>query len=597
MKRKVILGISGGERNSCAAIAIDGRIIAAAEEERFNRTKFYTGFPDKAVNFCTGQADVSIEDITDIAVGYFMSEYHNDRGGSVTDEGNPFIEGLSHSYDIPHRVAEACGAMGSYGVERNRINLHRIPHHLAHAAAAFYLHNIKEAAYLSVDYMAEMDAIAAGRICHGDYVQYFSLKLTDSIAALYAAVTEYLGFRGLSDEYKVMGLASYGSPIYIEEMRKLVELRRDGTISLNTDYFSIDFIFGAAPHVTEKFVTLFGPARSFGAKPDRKAADIAASLQLILREAVLHLARRLRDRSGLDTLCYTGEFALNCDVNTALAEAKLFKHIYIHPASHDAGTAIGAALYVDGMARQGRTFHHDDFSVYLGPGYSDKDVKGILEDSAMSYIRLEDEDLISVCADDLRRGKIVGWFQGRMEMGPRALGNRSILADPRSRKMVDIINKKIKLREQFRPFAPSVLEEDARDCFEFPEGADMSYMLFLARAKKMTMKKGPAIVHIDGTSRPQTVSYEQNPLYWKLISKFKKLTGVPFILNTSFNINGEPIVCTPLEALKCFSDTNMDVLYIGNYRMLRSRKFKRVRQAGDIRVTKYAKKGDADQSV
>lgn len=545
MKKEIILGLTGPEHSSAAALMIEGELIAAAEEERFSRVKNYTGFPSNAVKFCLRYAGISAGDITDIAVGEVLLQDRGKRAGI-------WFEGLD--------------ALCDEGAKLDKINW--VPHHLSHIAAVFYIYNVGEAAFLNIDRSGEQSVIAGGEILNDSITVKFEVAPPHSLGALYAAITEHLGFRRFADEYKVMGLASFGTPSYIKEVSSLIALKGDGRLELNGAYFK----FGAGTcregRDAEQFSKLLGRPRLANEKLDLRHADIAASLQVVMKDAVQYLLAHLKKLSACQNLCYTGELALNCAVNTAVAESGIFKKIFVHPACHDAGTAIGACFYTDRITRlRSRRPVSIPAGVYLGNYNSCEQVRNEVVTAAFPFEELYEEELIRRCAKDLADGRVVAWFQGRTEWGHRALGNRSILADPRDADMTERINAKIKYRETFRPFAPSVLAEEARGYFEYPEGIDMSHMLYLANANEITRRIAPAVVHVDGTSRIQTVSYQQNPVYWRLISAFYQLTGVPMVLNTSFNVKDEPIVNTPGDAIRCFASTDIDVMYIGNFRL------------------------------
>jgi carbamoyltransferase len=557
MKREIILGISGLERSPAAALMIDGAIIAAAEEERFSRLKNASGFPFRAAQFCLSHARIRLDEVTNIAFGKSLSRVLQEDASLEYSTGKEY-----RSWPQFARLFDGSA---------NNVTIDCVPHQLAHAASAFSLCPGESAAFLTVDHYGESKPIAAGYITPRQCRTYFSSGYPDSLAMVYAAVTGYLGFRPLSDEYRVMGLAAYGMPSFMGTMNDIVKLKDNGTIEINTEYFIFPGSGNRVPLASDKFIAAFGAPRDPRCGINKIHKDIASSLQHVMRRALIHLARHLKKLTDLDTLCYSGDLALNCDCNTALAETGLFKNIYIHPASHDAGTAVGACWYSDRILKGNKRKHDTSSPVYLGSEFSCENIAQLIDPFIFDFQELNEQVLISECAYALASGKVAGWFQGRAEWGPRALGNRSILADPRQSGVAGRVNEKIKFREPFRPFAPSVLIEDARDYFEFPEGIDMSSMLFLAKAKAIAGENAPAVVHVDGTCRVQTVSFGQNPLYWRLLSKFKEITGVPVLLNTSFNVNGEPIVNTPQEALRCFSSSNLDVLYIGNFRVTKVR--------------------------
>jgi carbamoyltransferase len=441
-----------------------------------------------------------------------------------------------------------------------RAKYQEVYHHLAHAASSFFLSPYHEAAVLVVDGLGELTSTSIG---HGEGGKIRLLNeqfFPHSLGLLYSLVTDYLGFEANSDEYKVMGLASYGKPAFYESFSNFVQLTADGMFRLNLEYFNPGF--RGPNYLGEKFYKTFGPVRQRGEAVTERHADIAASLQKCLEEAVFHIANHLHNLTGQKQLCLAGGVALNCSMNGKLIERTPFKQVFIQPAANDPGTAIGAAYYVYHQTLG----HRRDFQMthaYLGPEYSNEEIKKALDLAKQMYAFFEEPELLKYAAKLLAEGKIVGWFQGRMEWGPRALGNRSILADPTRSDMKDIINYYVKHREEFRPFAPAVVEERAKEFFEVSEPSP--FMLFACRVKEEAKNKIPAVTHIDGTARVQTISRDVNARFYNLIVEFERLRGVPVLLNTSFNIMGEPIVCTPRDAVRCFAACGMDALVIGNF--------------------------------
>jgi carbamoyltransferase len=440
----------------------------------------------------------------------------------------------------------------------------RVKHHLCHAASAFLISPYDQAATLTVDGSGEIASTTLG-VGQGSRIRIFKeIHFPHSLGYLYVALTHYLGFTPDSDEYKVMALASFGEPRYYEAFKKIIRLKPGGGYEFDLSYFNYQRGI-RMPWVSEKFVRAFGPRRRRGAELTRHHYDIAWALQKRLEDAVLHLAGHLHDRTGLRNLCFAGGTALNCRLNQALLRESPFENVFVQPAANDAGTGIGSAFYIwHGLGRP-RDFVLED--MYLGPGYSRTQCRMALDDANLSAEELAEDQLIERTADLLEKGKVVAWFQGRMEMGPRALGNRSILADPRRAEMKDVINSKVKHRESFRPFAPAVLEEAAAEYFQ---GAIASpYMLFVFPVRPEKIDVIPAVAHVDGTARIQTVTRGANPRFFELLKAFERKTGVPVLLNTSFNVMGEPIVCTPQEAITCYRSTQIDALVLNDFLLVK----------------------------
>jgi carbamoyltransferase len=433
-------------------------------------------------------------------------------------------------------------------------------HHMSHAASAFLVSPYDEAAILTVDGVGEWATASFGVGRGTDITLFKEIRFPHSLGLLYSAFTYYLGFKVNSAEYKVMGLAPYGKPVHFDRiMRDMVHLNDDGSFKLNMDYFSYDYgltmtnggfseFFGGPPRKPESWMT----EREF---------DIAASVQKVCEEVVLRMARHIHRETGLTRLCMAGGVALNCVANGRVIRETPMKELFVQPAAGDAGGAVGVAHYLYNTLEKkprGRAWTH----AYLGPDYSDHEIARYLEAHAIPHRRRPRAELLAETARLLSAGNVIGWFQGRMEFGPRALGGRSILADPRDPKMRDTLNMKIKFREGFRPFAPSVLEDKAAEWFDID--CESPYMLLVAQVRE-GKRVIPSVTHVDGSARLQTVSREQNPLYYDLIAEFEKVTGVPVVINTSFNVRGEPIVCTPHDAYLCFMRTNMDHLVLGPF--------------------------------
>lgn len=577
----IILGLNAFHGDSAAALLRDGKIIAAAEEERFVRIKHWAGFPERAVRYCLAEGGVSLADVDVIAVNRNPSA-HRLRKVLFSLRRRPSyafvrdrLRSAARIVDIRRDFEAAFRGEG----ERCRGRVQQVHHHEAHLASAFYLSGFEEAAVCSIDgfgdFVSTMTAAGTGTgIEILDRVHF-----PHSLGLFYLAFTQYLGFPKYGDEYKVMGLSAYGSPSFLEEMREVVQLRDDGTFRLDLDFFvhhaggvSMTWEGGEpemGPVFSPKMEEVFGLARKKEDPVEDRHKDIAASMQARYEECFFHLLEHLHRKTGSRRLALAGGCAMNSLANGKIFERSPFREVFIQPAAGDAGGALGAALCV----------HHDDGSngrlprmedAYLGPEYGERDLRariaGTPEISAAAgryrVVAFDDkEDLCRETAERIARGQVVGWFQGRMEWGPRALGNRSIVVDPRRPDMKEILNAKVKRRESFRPFAPSILREAVADYFETDADVPFMQQAFKIRPEKRTVI--PAVTHVDGTGRLQTVTESQNPLYYGLIREFGRLTGVPVVLNTSFNEN-EPIVNRPEEALDCFLRTRMDVLVLGS---------------------------------
>lgn len=577
-----ILGINGFHGDSSAVLLRDGYFRCGIEEERLNRIKHWAGFPEQAIRAVIADPQASLADIEHVAISRNPSAHFiqkvtfalRKRQGLDTIKSR--LANIRKVADLGDRLRAMDG--GFHG------DIHHVEHHRAHIASAFFCAPYDEAACLSVDgfgdFCSSMAAIGRGN--HIDVLDH--VLYPHSLGIFYTAVTQFLGFPKYGDEYKVMGLASYGEPRFLPQMRKVVLLKDDGQFETDLDYF-----LHAAEGVTmswesgepvigrlfsSKFIEEFGPAREPGSEIASHHEDIAASLQAMYEEAFFHRLNWLQHRTGLKKLCLAGGCAMNSVANGKIFRNTGFTDVYIQSAAGDAGTALGAALYVWHQELQ----HPRDFVMThscWGPQYDDSAIVASLRNNLPGFdgtpaqtrmLRVKRHDTVDALtmetAEAISRGEIIGWFQGRSEWGPRALGNRSILADPRRAEMKDILNSRIKRRESFRPFAPSILEERVGDYFE--ESYPDPFMIKVYPIRPAKRGEIPAVTHVDGTGRLQTVSATQNPRYWALIRAFDRLTGVPVLLNTSFNEN-EPIVNTPAEALQCFLRTSMDRLVLGDW--------------------------------
>ncbi len=555
------LGFFG--HDAAAAIAIDGEVVACAAEERFTRVKHGLNvagnplLPRNAIAYCLDVAGARAEEV-DVVAHYcdftaarvderlsLMAPYVRDGDGAcVAQEYRDVYGAMMSGAVVAGQFERITGAAPRAFVQ--------VPHHMAHAASAYLASGFDEAVILTVDGAGEVESslLAVGR--EGSIEPVHRYALPTSLGTLYLMITVYLGFRSLDDEYKVMGLASYGDPRrYRPFFDGVVQLTGDGGYSTAA---IADPDFGAA------LVAALGPPRARGDAIEQRHADIAAALQRSVEGAVLHVLRHARDEIGLDNLCLAGGVALNCAMNGAIARSGVFRRIFVQPASSDEGCAVGAALYAGAERGMGRVpWKH----TYFGPGFTDAQIDAALDRVSDRVTWSRSADTAARAAAEIARGRVHAWFQGRMEFGPRALGNRGILADPRDPDMRDRVNRKVKKREPFRPFAPAVLEEEAHAWFDMGSIESSPFMLFTFDVRDSVRHLLPAVTHVDGTARVQTVSREVNPLFWRLIDVFESLTGVPVVLNTSFNVRNEPIVCTPDDALRCFLSTDIDSMTIG----------------------------------
>ena len=593
-----LLGISAFYHDSAAAIIHNGKIIAAAQEERFTRKKHDAGFPRKAIQYCIAEANIQPSELENI-VFYekpflkferLLETYlaFAPRGFTSFYKAMPIWikEKLFQKSKIVRELNELFGKTISWDEK-----LLFSDHHLSHASSAFFPSPFKSAAILTLDGVGEWTTTSCALGKENTIKTISEIHFPHSVGLLYSAFTFFLGFKVNSGEYKVMGLAPYGKPIYSETIKQnLIELSNDGSFHINMSYFN---------YATGLTMTNSKFHRLFGCKPrppetalTQKHMDLAASIQNVTEEIILKIAKNLQKQTQKSNLCLAGGVALNCVANGILLREKIFKKIWIQPASGDAGGAIGAALaawHIHFKNKRTEAFNTDSMNgSFLGPQFTNDEIEVDLTSLGAVYKKFTKLELIELVSKELASGKIIGWMQGRMEFGPRALGARSIIADPRSPKMQRQLNLKIKYRESFRPFAPSVLEEDVTDFFEHKTSS--KYMLFVAKVKKNKHKainkkdnklNGidrlsvprttiPAVTHVDYSARIQTVDKETNPLFHQLITSFKQKTSCPMVVNTSFNVRGEPIVCTPADAFRCFMGTEIDVLAIGDFVLLKS---------------------------
>ncbi|MDJ0609810.1 MAG: carbamoyltransferase [Kiloniellales bacterium] len=593
-----ILGISAFYHDSAAALVDDGRIVAAAQEERFTRKKHDSGFPAQAIAACLDQAGCGLADVDYVAFydkPFLKFERLLETYLAFAPRGF-----RSFSMAIPVWIKEKLfqkslllKELEAFAPENGLAGkLLFAEHHQSHAASAFYPSPFQDAAVLTMDGVGEWatTSLSVGRDNRLEMLK--EIHFPHSLGLLYSAFTYYTGFKVNSGEYKVMGLAPYGEPKYADLiLENLIDVKSDGSFKLNMDYF--DYCTGLTMTNARFDRLMGGPPRGAEERLDQRHMDLAASVQAVTEEVVLRLGRSIAKETGQRKLCLAGGVALNCVANGKLLREGIFDDIWIQAAAGDAGGSLGAALTAYhwhlGKERQITNVADGMSGAYLGPAFSDEQVRQALEAEGAVFTLLDEEELLDSVADGLADGKAVGWFQGRMEFGPRALGNRSILGDARSPSMQKVLNLKVKYRESFRPFAPSCLAEDVGAWFEIDRPSP--YMLLVADVKKERQKAMtdeeesrfgidklnvarsdiPAVTHVDYSARIQTVHKETNPRYHGLISRFKARTGCPVIVNTSFNVRGEPIVGSPKDAFHCFMGTELDMLAVGNYLLLKER--------------------------
>ena len=569
-----ILGINAYHGDASAAIIHDGKLIAAVEEERFNRKKHCAGFPTLAIRYCLEAAGITAAELDHVGISRDPSAHlHKKILFSITRL--PGLSGiisarLANAAKVRNLREELARAL-ALPADSFRAQFHNVEHHKAHMASCFLVSGFDTAAVLSIDGFGDFISTMWG-YGEGNRIEVLGeVEYPHSVGIVYTATSQYLGFPKYGDEGKVMGLAPYGRPRFIEQFRDIVQTERNGRFKLNLDYFlhhsegvemsweegspSIGRIF------SNKYIETFGPARQHGMPLASHHQDIAASLQGRLEEVGFHVLNHLHQETGSKRLALSGGVAFNSVMNGKVLLNTRFEEVYVQPAAGDAGTALGVCYWIENVLLQRpRTFVMEH--AYTGPEYKNGHIERVVHSSGLKHRLLDNAELTRAAAQAIADGKIVGWFQGKMEFGPRALGNRSIVVDPRRPEMKDILNARIKKREPFRPFAPSILEERVSEYFEQTHPAPTMLMVYQIKPEKRRVI--PAVTHVDGSGRLQTVSRDTNQLYYELIREFDRITGVPVVLNTSFN-EDEPIVCTPEQAMDCFQRTRMDVLFLGNY--------------------------------
>ncbi len=590
-----IVGINAFHGDSSACLVRDGEIVAAAEEERFRRIKHWAGFPSQAIAYCLSEARIELSDVDIVAVNSDPTSSFLKKVEFTLRQRPDFRLILDRLRNQSKRQSIEAELASAFPAEAFKGKVQRVEHHLAHLASAFLVSPFREACVASIDGFGDF-ASAAWGVGRGSKINIDTrVYFPHSLGVFYQALTQYIGFPHYGDEYKVMGLAPYGRPEMLSQMRQIVKLKEGGGFELDLRFFrhhreTIDYAWdGGSPHVgtlyTPELEKLLGPARGQNEPLEQKHRDIARSVQAMYEEAFFHLVNHLYEKHRLDSLTLAGGCAMNSVANGKVLRQSPFKRLYVQSAAGDAGGAIGAAIYAWHQTKEGKAASTPATGAlvgdavagrlvmdhaYFGPAASEDEIASLLkaraadiEASGCTFERIEDEqDLCLKTAESVARGEVVGWFQGRMEWGPRALGNRSIVGDPRRSDMKDILNLKIKRRESFRPFAPSVLKQHVAEWFE--EDGDVPFMMQVYQIREEKRGQIPAVTHVDGSGRLQTVYKETNQRYWRLIEAFRQITGVPMVLNTSFNEN-EPVVCRAVEALDCFLRTKMDVLVLGDY--------------------------------
>ncbi|MES9899864.1 MAG: carbamoyltransferase C-terminal domain-containing protein [Sedimenticola sp.] len=572
-----ILGINAYHGDSSACLIKDGVLLSAAEEERFRRIKHWAGFPSEAITYCLAEVGISLADVEHVAINQDSRANLWEKIG-FTLAKRPSLSMVIDRIKNKRERTKAEDKLTSTVGGGFKGKVHEIEHHLSHLSSAFHVSPFEESVIVSVDGFGDFASAAWGYGLGNDITIDDKVYFPHSLGIFYQALTQWLGFPNYGDEYKVMGLAPYGEPRFINEMREIVQLREDGSFRLNLAYFrhhseKIEYEWESGePRMgalfSDSLSDLLGTARKIGDELTQRHKDIACSIQSMYEEAFFHLLNTLHKCHGGENLCLAGGCAMNSVANGKVYRQTPFKKVYIQSAAGDAGGAIGAAYatwqklggsrkFVMDHAYWGPEFKNSDFRVLLGKHAA------ALEEQLCKISQINEEGMLcEQTARAISEGKVIGWFQGRMEWGPRALGNRSILGDPRRADMKDILNLKIKRRESFRPFAPSILREAVADWFEQDDDVPFMMQVYPIRENKRAVI--PAVTHVDGSGRLQTVTEATNPRYHRLISAFGRMTGVPIVLNTSFNEN-EPVVCSPEEALDCFLRTKMDVLVLGNW--------------------------------
>ena len=567
IKKNIILGVNYGGHDCSAALMIDGKLIASCEEERFNLEKHTRKFPYNAINECLKIGKVKKKDISRVAVGYDQIRFINEKYLNLTIKNEKYLETIVKDFDVIKRATVIDDEISNFIGPHAEFDVHE--HHLCHLASSYYPSGYKKSLLASYDGKGE---IASGMFGLGKgskikKLNHFNNNYPNSLGLIYSAITFYLGWRPNCDEGIIMGLAPYGNPFdkikktntrYIDVFRKIIVKKNKYSFEINNEW--IAYHLERDKWVSKKFIKLFGKKRRYDTVIEQKHKNIAAALQLRIEEIVLPQLKNLRNETGINKLCLSGGVALNCALNGKIEKSKIFKEIFVTPASGDAGISMGACYLSHKKIDKNFNFEKNH-NFYLGSNYKINDIKKCLKNYKIKYIDCKNK-IYSKTANLIAKGKIIAWFQGSAELGPRALGNRSILCRPFPSSMKDYINKKVKFREPFRPFAPAILKEFQSDFFEINQNS--YHMLIASKVKKSKKKLIPAVVHIDDTCRVQTVDNKINSSFYKLIKEFYKITDIPVLLNTSFNVKGQPIVNNPNQAIQCFLNTKIDYLIIDN---------------------------------
>jgi carbamoyltransferase len=557
-----VLGIICYGWHEAAAVLInDGQIIAAAEEERFSRKKFDNGFPSQSIDFCLKQGGISANDLKAIGYGFNPRRKVVNKALHIARYFPRSINLLTTRGDLFKKMN------GIQGEIRDKLKfsgpIYQLNHHLGHAASTFLPSPFEESAIMAIDGAGDWESCWWGAGRGNQITEMGTLDWPLSLGHIYTAFTEFLGFSAFSDEYKVMGLAPYGTPRFVGEMEKIFWPTKDG---FGVDFNYFNFPTGHFPRYGDKIVQTFGPALKNTEEVPEHFRDVAASVQAQLEVIIAHLTRMVVKRTGLKTICLAGGVGMNCVANGKLISQGIVERVFVPPCASDAGVALGAA-YLAHLKVTGGLKRQPMETALLGADYTDAEIETAIRCQGLEPKRVENPSIVA--AELLSEGKVIGWYQGRFEFGQRALGARSILADPRKAEMKEIINRKVKFREPFRPFAPSVLEERVSEFFHCSHSVPFMTEVYPVREEKKAII--PAVTHEDGTARLQTVSKKVNRPYWELIHHFGERTGVPVVLNTSFNVKGQPIVNTPGQAVETFLNTDIDALVCGNYLVLKSR--------------------------
>ncbi len=560
-----ILGISCFYHDAAACLIKDGIVVAAAEEERFTRKKHDIEFPINAINYCLKEGNITSDKIDFVAFyekpllkfERLLSQHLEMFPKSFWSFYKALPSWMNEKLRVPSIIRKKIKYMG---------DILFIEHHLAHAASSFLVSPFEEAAILTVDGVGEWATASYGYGKGNDITLLKELRFPNSVGLLYSTVTAHLGFSVNNSEYKVMGLSPYGKPAYYENFKKVVDIKEDGSIEFDMSYF--DYYYKLTMP-SKKFEQEFGPVRKPHEEVTQKHKDIAASLQKITEEIIFKMLNHLHNETKIKNLCMAGGVALNSVANGKITKNTPFKNVWIQPAASDAGTSLGAAAYAYSTIL-GNKRKYVMKSAYLGPSFPTDYIQNFLDKNKIVYKKFKDDNaLIKLTAKLIYENNVIGWFQGRMEWGPRALGARSILSNASNPNMKDILNLKVKHREHFRPFAPVISKEDVHDYFEIDKDEEQ-FMLFVYPFKEKVRSLVPSVVHVDGSGRLQTTSKEENPLYYGVIKEFEKLSKVPILINTSFNIRGEPIVCAPEDAYRCMMGTGIDYLVMEKFLIKRA---------------------------